>query len=299
MLPKKLIERLTVKPGKRLRLRDHETALDAIPELDALGEDELKDRARIVLEENLTRLADAQALLYADNRYAVLVVLQGMDASGKDGTIKHVMAGVNPLGCEVTSFKQPSLEELEHTFLWRYQRAVPRRGNIGIFNRSHYEDVLIVRVHPELVEKQKVPDGKPDKAFWRQRYEDINTFERHLVENGTLVLKFFLHISKKEQKRRFIERLDDPKKHWKFNAGDIAERTYWKRYMRAYEDALSATSTKRAPWYVVPADRKWAARAIIADILTTTITRLDLRYPEVTGSARKALAAARAKLEKE
>jgi PPK2 family polyphosphate:nucleotide phosphotransferase len=238
-------------------------------------------------------------LLNADDRYAVLAIFQAMDAAGKDGTIKHVMSGVNPQGCEVFSFKQPSAEELDHNFLWRYMRCLPERGRIGIFNRSYYEDVLVVKVHPELLERQKLPPGKQGKGFWETRFEDINAFERHLVRNGTIVLKFFLHVSKAEQKKRFLERLDRPEKHWKFSVNDLAERAFWDQYQSAYEDALGATSTEWAPWYVVPADQKWATRAIVADILVTTIRGLDLKFPEATEAHRKALAEARRKLEAE
>ena len=222
-----------------------------------------------------------------------------MDAAGKDGTIKHVMSGVNPQGCQVFSFKKPSDEELDHNFLWRYMKALPERGRIGIFNRSYYEEVLVVKVHPELHERQKLPPGKRGKSFWQERYDDINHFERHLTRNGTLILKFFLHVSKDEQKKRFLERLEDPEKHWKFSTSDLAERAFWKDYMEAFEEALSATSTEWAPWYVIPADHKWVARAVVADILTSTISSLHLSYPEVTPEKRQALEDARRQLEEE
>jgi PPK2 family polyphosphate:nucleotide phosphotransferase len=229
----------------------------------------------------------------------VLVVLQALDAAGKDGTIKHVMSGVNPQGCQVFSFKKPTAEELDHNFLWRYMRCLPERGRIGIFNRSYYEDVLVVKVHPELLTVQKLPPAKRDKAFWQARYEDINAFERHLVRNGTIILKFFLNVSKKEQKRRFLERLENPETHWKFSASDLAERGFWEQYTTAYEDAFRATSTEWAPWYIVPADHKWATRAIVADILTSAMLGLDLRYPEVTEEQQQALEQARQQLEHE
>jgi PPK2 family polyphosphate:nucleotide phosphotransferase len=221
-----------------------------------------------------------------------------MDAAGKDGTIKHVMSGVNPQGCQVFSFKKPSDEDLDHNFLWRYMRCLPERGRIGIFNRSYYEDVLVVKVHPELLTAQRLPDGADGKRkkFWRQRYQDINAFERHLVRNGTVILKFFLNVSKQEQKSRFLERLDRPDKHWKFSSADLAERAHWSRYMRAYSDCLSATSTDWAPWYVVPADHKWVTRAVVADIITTAIQSLDLQYPEVTREKREHLAEAKRQL---
>ena len=299
MIRQDIIARFRVPPGKKLQLRDYDTGWAQTKELKALGKDVIKERAKASLEKNLEELAEAQERLWADDRYTVLVVLQAMDAAGKDGTIKHVMSGVNPQGCQVFSFKKPSAEEVDHNFLWRYMKRLPERGRIGIFNRSYYEDVLVVKIHPELLTHQKLPLGKPDKAFWQARYEDINAFERHLVRNGTIVLKFFLNVSKKEQKRRFLERLENPEKHWKFSTSDLAERGFWDQYMQAYEDALRATSTEWAPWYIVPADHKWVTRAIVADILTTTITSLDLRYPEVTGAQHQALEQARRQLEQE
>jgi PPK2 family polyphosphate:nucleotide phosphotransferase len=209
------------------------------------------------------------------------------------------MSGVNPQGCQVFSFKKPSAEEQDHNFLWRYMRCLPERGRIGIFNRSYYEDVLVVKVHPQLLDHQKLPSRKRGKSFWETRYEDINAFERHLVRNGTVVLKFFLHVSKDEQKRRFIERLDRPDKNWKFSASDLSERAFWGDYQQAYEDALAATTTEEAPWYVVPADNKWLTRAVVADITTTKIRSLDLAFPEVTDEQRVALAEARSQLERE
>jgi PPK2 family polyphosphate:nucleotide phosphotransferase len=299
MIRQDIIELFRVPSRKRIRLRDYDTGWAQTKEMKALGRDVIKSRAKAILEKNLEDLAAAQERLWADDRYAVLVVLQAMDAAGKDGTIKHVMSGVNPQGCQVFSFKKPSAEELDHNFLWRYMKCLPERGRIGIFNRSYYEDVLVVKVHPELLTPQKLPTGKRDKVFWEARYEDINTFERHLVRNGTIILKFFLNVSKQEQKRRFLERLENAEKHWKFSAADLAERGFWDRYMAAYEDALSATSTDWAPWYVVPADHKWATRAVVADILTTTIGGLDLSYPEVTAEQRKALEKAREQLDNE
>jgi len=222
-----------------------------------------------------------------------------MDAAGKDSTIKHVMSGVNPQGCFVTSFKAPTAEELDHDFLWRCAKNLPERGRIGIFNRSYYEEVIVVKVHSEWLERQRLPVKKYNGKFWRQRYEDINAFEHHLMRNGTLILKFFLNVSKKEQKKRLLERLDDQKKHWKFSVGDLAERKHWNHYMRAYSDAFNATSTKWAPWYIIPADYKWTARAMIAEIVTSHIHALDLRYPEVSKEGRRALKAARRQLERE
>src|SRR5262245_60456327 len=265
MIQPEIIDLFRVPPDKKLRLKDHDSGWAQTEELKELGKDVVKERAAAVLEQSRTDLTAAQELLYADDRYAALIVLQAMDAAGKDGTIKHVMSGLNPQGCQVFSFKRPSAEELDHNFLWRYMRCLPERGRIGIFNRSYYEDVLVVKVHPELLDQQKLPIGRKDKGFWKARYEDINAFERHLTRNGTVILKFFLNDSKKQQKRRFLERLENPEKHWKFSTSDLAERGYWDAYMEAYEDALSATSNSWAPWYVVPADNKWATRAIVAD----------------------------------
>jgi PPK2 family polyphosphate:nucleotide phosphotransferase len=296
---KDLLDLFHVAPGTKARLKDRDPGWAQTEELEALGKDKIKKQAKVLLDRNLEELAVAQELLYADNRYAVLVILQAMDAAGKDGTIKHVMSGVNPQGCQVFSFKKPSLEELNHVFLWRYVHCLPERGRIGIFNRSYYEDVLIVKVHPQLLEAQRLPPGTAIKSFWNARYEDINNLERHLVRNGTTVLKFFLHVSKAEQKRRFLERLDRPEKHWKFSPADISERAFWNDYMAAYEDAISACSTEWAPWYVVPADHKWVARAVVADILTSKIQALDLKYPSLTPSQEKALAEARKRLERE
>lgn len=296
MIPEKVLDRCRVEPGKKFRLKDHDTGWAQTEEMKELGKPHIKKRARAILEKNVEALAAAQQLLYADDRYAVLIVLQGMDASGKDGTIKHVMSGLNPQGCQVHSFKKPSTEELDHTFLWRCTVRLPERGKIGIFNRSYYEEVLVAKVHPEVLESQQLPPGKHDKAFWQARYEDINNFEHHLVRNGTVILKFFLNISRDEQRRRFLERLELAEKNWKFSAADMAERAFWDDYMDAYEHALAATSTDWAPWYVIPADQKWAARALVADILTTQIHSLDLHYPKVSEEQQKKLADERRKL---
>jgi PPK2 family polyphosphate:nucleotide phosphotransferase len=299
MINPKIIKLFHVAPGDKARLKQRDTGWAQTAEMKELGKDVVKGQAEAVLAENLKRLAEAQELLYANDVYSVLMILQAIDAAGKDGTIKHVMSGVNPQGCQVFSFKKPSDEELDHNFLWRYMKALPERGRIGIFNRSYYEEVLVVKVHPELCARQKLPPGKRGKAFWQERYEDINHFERHLSRNGTIILKFFLHLSKGEQKKRFLERLEDPEKHWKFSASDLAERAFWKEYMEAFEEALSATSTEWAPWYVIPADHKWVARAVVADLVTSAIGALQLAYPEVTPAKRKALAEARAQLEAE
>jgi PPK2 family polyphosphate:nucleotide phosphotransferase len=300
MIRKDIIDLFRVSPGKKFRLKDHNPGWKQSEEFKDFGKDALKERAKEVLDENLKHLAEAQNLLYADDRYSVLIVLQAMDAAGKDGTIKHVMSGVNPQGCQVFSFKKPSSEELDHNFLWRYMKSLPERGRIGIFNRSYYEDVLVVKVHPELLGRQLPRETeKVGKKFWEERYEDINAFERHLVRNGTVILKFFLNVSKDEQKKRFLERLDRPEKNWKFSPSDMAERGFWDDYMAAYEDALAVTSTEWAPWYVIPADYKWITRAVVADIVTTAIRDLNLKPPEVTDAQRKLLTEARKNLEAE
>ena len=299
MIRRDLIDLLRVPPGKKIRLKDYDPGWAQTKELKQLGKDAVKARAQAILQQNLEDLAEAQQLLYANDVYSVLVCFQAMDAAGKDGTIKHVMTGVNPQGVQVFAFKAPSPEELDHNFLWRYMKALPERGRIGIFNRSYYEDVLVVRVHPELLERQKLPPGKRGAGFWRDRYEDINAFERHLVRNGTLILKFYLNVSKDEQKKRFLERLENPEKNWKFSAADLPERGYWDQYAEAYEEALRATSTEWAPWYVIPADNKWVTRAVVADILTSSIRDLGLEPPKVSAAQRRILEEARKKLLKE
>ena len=299
MIKKKVIDRIRVTPGKKVNLKDFDTGWAATPELKDAGKEVVKAKAAELLEANHEELAKAQELLWANDIYSVLVILQAMDAAGKDGIIKHVMSGLNPQGCEVYSFKKPSDQDLDHNFLWRYMRCLPERGRIGIFNRSYYEDVLVVKVHPELLEKQKLPPGKHGDGFWEKRYDDINALEHHLVRNGTLVLKFFLNISKDEQKKRFLERLDNPDKHWKFSEADLAERAFWDDYTKAFEEALSATSTKWAPWYVIPADHKWVSRTVIADILVTSINSLKLEFPKVSEEKTVALAEARSQLEQE
>jgi PPK2 family polyphosphate:nucleotide phosphotransferase len=297
MIRQDIIDLFRVPTNGKVRLKDFDPGWKQSDEFEDFGKESLKERAKEVLAQNLADLSEAQNLLYADDRYSVLIVLQAMDAAGKDGTIKHVMSGVNPQGCQVFSFKKPSAEDLDHNFLWRYSKCLPERGRIGIFNRSYYEDVLVVKVHPELVGRQ-LPrkKAKLGKKFWAQRYEDINAFERHLTRNGTVVLKFFLNVSREEQKARFLDRLGRPEKHWKFSAADLTERDFWDDYMAAYEDALRATSTRWAPWYVIPADHKWVTRAVVADIVTTAIRGLDLKYPVVTGEQEKLLDVARAKL---
>jgi PPK2 family polyphosphate:nucleotide phosphotransferase len=290
------IDQWRVPHGKSIKLKDYDPGWAGDPDL---PKTERKQFAETVLSQDVSALAEAQERLYATNCWSILIILQAMDAAGKDSTIKHVMSGVNPQGCEVYSFKHPSAEELDHNFLWRYARALPERGRIGIFNRSHYEDVLVVRVHPELVKAQRIPDVKIDDDFWADRFADINAFERHLTRNGTVVLKFFLHISKNEQRKRLIKRLKDPKKYWKFSAADVAERAFWNDYMRVYEEAISATSNRWAPWHIIPADHKWVSRALVARIVTTAIDALDLQYPEVTDAQRTLITAAKKELETE
>ena len=271
-----------IKHPKKFRLADCDTA-------HTHGIDCDKEAAKQQLADDVERLRDLQERLYAENRWAVLVILQGMDASGKDGVIKHVMAGVNPQGCEVHSFKQPSAEELDHDFLWRCAMRLPARGRIGIFNRSYYEEVLVARVHPEILAHEKLPDEAVTPRVWQQRFDDICAFERTLAHNGTLVLKFFLHISRKEQRERFLARIDEPAKRWKFSMNDVTERKRWDRYMDAYEEMIRATSHADGRWYVVPADHKSFARLVVAGAMVDALDRLDLAFPKVTGAALRRL----------
>ncbi len=287
------VEPYKVVRGKEFRLKDFDPA-----DTGGLGS-ESKPQAKELLARGVQWLAEEQDKLYAQNRWAVLLVFQAMDAAGKDGTIRHVTSGLNPQGTQVYSFKQPSTEELDHDFLWRTTRCLPERGRIGIFNRSYYEEVLVVRVHREFLGRQHLPPELIDGEIWDQRLSDIAAFERYLAHSGILVLKFFLNVSRKEQKRRFMERLDQPEKNWKFSAADVKERAYWKDYMRAYEQAIRATATKHAPWYVVPADNKWFTRLVVAAAIVEAIERLDLAYPTVDTATRKELAAARATLANE
>jgi PPK2 family polyphosphate:nucleotide phosphotransferase len=298
MAPEDYLALFRVAPGKKAKLKDYDPEWAGTEEMQELGKDDLKERAKEILHQNRDELSSVQELLYADNRYALLIVLQAMDAAGKDGTIKHVMSGLNPQGCVVHSFKKPTAEEYDHTFLWRYMRRLPERGSIGIFNRSYYEDVLVARVHPVALGTQ-LPNEKINNKFWQARYEDIVACEQHLVRNGTIVLKFFLHVSKKEQKKRFLDRLERPEKNWKFSAADLVERGFWKDYMNAYEEALTATSTEWAPWHIIPADHKWVTRVLVARIVTMALAKLDLKYPEMNEEDCKRLAEARRKLESE
>ena len=269
------------------RLKD----IDPDDTLDLTAED--KPRAKEALAMGVSLLAEFQDMLYAQDRWALLLIFQAMDAAGKDSAIKHVMSGVNPQGCEVHSFKAPSNEDLDHDFMWRCARPLPERGRIGIFNRSYYEETLVVRVHREFLEKQKLPPELVTKDIWEERFQDIRHIERYLTRNGVVIRKFFLHVSKKEQKKRFLERIEEPEKHWKFSAADIKERQYWDDYMKAYEDMIQNTATKHAPWYVVPADNKWFTRVVVAAAVIETLASLDLHYPEVTKEKLKELAAAK------
>jgi PPK2 family polyphosphate:nucleotide phosphotransferase len=288
----RIARKLVALPGKKISLKKFDTAWT--------GEVHEGAEAQDMLDEGIHTLSKLQEKLYAQDEYAVLVVFQAMDAAGKDSTIKHVMSGLNPQGCQVFSFKAPSAEERDHTYLWRSSKALPERGRIGIHNRSHYEEVLIARVHPEILQAQHLPAPiKNSKHIWKQRFTEINHFERHLVDNGTIVLKFFLHVSKKEQKRRFLDRIDDPSKNWKFSSGDVRERDRWKDYMRAYEEAFTETSTTWAPWYIIPADNKWFMRLVVAGILCEALESLDLAYPTMDDSQLKDLQASRKLLVKE
>jgi PPK2 family polyphosphate:nucleotide phosphotransferase len=282
----KLAKQFRIDKPKHFRIADHDPA-------DCAGLTTDKSEAKAMLAAGIERLTDLQQRLYADNRWSVLIVLQAMDAAGKDSLIKHVMSGVNPQGVDVRSFKQPSAEELDHDFLWRIGKALPSRGRIGIFNRSHYEEVLAVRVHRELLERQNLPDSLAEKKVWKHRFDDIRAFEQHLARNGTVVLKFFLNVSQEEQRKRFLERLDEPDKRWKFSMGDIEERKLWPKYMAAYEEAIRETSRDDAPWYVVPADNKWFTRLVVAAAVVAALEKLKLEYPKVTGAALKELDKAR------
>jgi len=278
MKPGKVVKHCRIDKPAKFKLADHDPA-----ERFGLSTD-IED-VRPILAEGMSRLSELQERLYADGRWAVLIVLQGMDAAGKDGVIKHVITGVNPLGCEVHAFKAPSVEELEHNFLWRAGRWLPERGRIGIFNRSHYEEVLVVRVHRELLARQKLPPSVTKKNIWKHRFQDIRTFEHHLTRNGTLVLKFHLRISKDEQRKRFLARLDEPAKRWKFSASDIAERKYWDDYMVAYEEMIRETSTDYAPWYVIPADHKHVAWVVVSAAIVEALKALKPTYPKISGKA--------------
>jgi PPK2 family polyphosphate:nucleotide phosphotransferase len=277
-----------VAKGEKFRLRDYAT--------NDTGDVKNEKHAQKIIGDRAGLLTNLQEKLYAQDRWALLLVIQAMDAAGKDGVIKHVMSGVNPQGCDVHSFKTPSTEELNHDYLWRAHSRVPERGMIGIFNRSYYEEVLVVRVHPTLLEAERLPDSLITKHIWEQRYEDINAFEHYLTRNGVVIRKFFLHVSKKEQKKRFLERLEDSKKNWKFSMADVKERGYWKDYQEAYEELIQKTATKHAPWYVVPADNKWYTQLIVASAIISTLEELDLSFPDVDKNKKKELESVRESL---
>jgi PPK2 family polyphosphate:nucleotide phosphotransferase len=285
----KYVDPFRITKGKNFRLKDFDPA-------DTCGLKMDKGEAAKLLQRGNEWLAEEQEMLYAQDRWSVLLIFQAMDAAGKDGTIKHVMSGVNPQGCQVFSFKQPSSEDLDHDFMWRYAKSLPERGRIGIFNRSYYEEVLVVRVHPEILERQKLPPKLVSKHIWDERLADIAHFEDYITRQGTLVLKFFLNVSRKEQKNRFMERLDKPKKNWKFSASDVHERRFWSDYMYAFEEAISATASKHAPWYIVPADNKWFTRLFVAAAIVSAIEELSLSFPKIDDKMKKELAAARAGL---
>ena len=285
-------EHFLAQAGKKLNLKDYPT--------DFTGDYKEKKDAEKDLQKNIKRLAELQDVLYAQNIHALLIIFQAMDAAGKDSTIEHVMSGINPQGCQVVSFKQPSAEELDHDFLWRCAIATPERGRIGIFNRSHYEEVIVVRVHPQVLQAQQLPDEiKNDKNIWKNRYRQIKNFEETLAENGIHTVKFFLHVSKEEQKKRFLARIDEPDKNWKFSAGDVKERELWDDYMNAYRDAIEATSTEKAPWYIIPADKKWFMRLAVSEIIVKKLESLDLQYPVLSETHKQELIEMKKMLENE
>jgi len=289
---KKLLESLRVPPGKKIDLR-HDYDPGYIDNFMS------KEDAEELTATSIQLLAQQQDKLYAQNTYGLLIILQALDAAGKDSTIKHVMSGVNPQGVQVTSFKVPGSEELDHDYLWRNFRALPRRGDIGIFNRSYYEEVLVVRVHPEYLERQQLPPSLKDRDIWNRRFREINNFEQYLTDNGIIVLKIFLNVSKEEQKRRFLKRVEEPDKNWKFSAADIQERACWDDYMTAYEEMFNATSTPYAPWYIIPADHKWFTRLAVVSAICETLDNLNLKYPEASKEQKEALLAAKAEMEQE
>jgi PPK2 family polyphosphate:nucleotide phosphotransferase len=292
MNSEQLVKRYRVENAKKFKLRDYDTADTAGLRID-------KKKAKKALAKDIERLSELQERLYAEDRWSILLVFQAMDAAGKDSTIKHVMSGINPQGCQVSAFKAPSEEELDHNFLWRVARELPERGRIGIFNRSHYEEVLVVRVHGESLAKQKMPLKLLNGDIWRDRFKDIRSFEKHLARNGTVILKFFLHVSKEEQRQRFLARLEEPGKRWKFSMGDVEERKLWDRYMAAYEDMIRHTSTDEAPWHVIPADNKWFTQMVVAKTIVRVMQRLDLKYPAVDGDALKQMKLVRQALREE
>lgn len=299
MLSEEFIEKFRIAPGVKFSLDDQETGWKVSEQIEYFQKDAVREKAREILEKNKEELAHGQGLLWANNTYSLLVIFQGMDTSGKDSLIKHVMSGVNPQGCRVSNFKTPTKEELDHDFLWRCAVKLPARGEIGVFNRSYYEEVLITKVHPGILENENLPNDGKDKDLWNKRYESINAFEKHLNENGTFVLKFFLHISKKRQKERLLARFEREEKYWKIALSDIEERKFWDEYMKAYEDMLDNTNTEYAPWYVIPADYKWVARTLVSDIIVSKLLSLHQTYPAVSKEALDEIRLARDILEKE
>jgi PPK2 family polyphosphate:nucleotide phosphotransferase len=290
MKTSKLVRPYRIDDGKHFRLKDYDPA--------DTGHWRSVEHAKEQVQKDIARMEDLQAMLYAQDRWSLLLVFQAMDAAGKDGTIKHVMSGVNPQGCQVHSFKAPSDTELQHDFLWRSTRHLPERGHIGIFNRSYYEEVLVARVHPAVLDGQKLPASLVTKDIWQERFEDIRSFERYMARNGTIIRKFFLHLSKKEQKQRFLARLQEPEKHWKFSQADIEERKFWDDYQTAFEDMIRHTATRHAPWYVVPADNKWFTHLVVSAAIVETLDELNLCYPKVDAAKRKEIEAARRSLSK-
>jgi PPK2 family polyphosphate:nucleotide phosphotransferase len=288
----KYVQPFRITKGEGFRLKNYDPG-------DTCGLKMEKGEAAELLQQGTEWLAQEQDMLYAQDRWSLLLVFQAMDAAGKDSTIKHVMSGVNPQGCQVFSFKQPSQEDLSHDFLWRYYKCLPERGRIGIFNRSYYEEVLVVRVHEEVLKQQKMPEPRVGKRIWDERLADIDHFEEYLTRQGVIILKFFLQVSREEQKKRFMKRLDTPEKNWKFSASDVHERKFWGDYMHAYEEAIRATASKNAPWFVVPADNKWFTRLVVADAIVEAVEQLDLTYPKVDAEKKKELATVRAKLARE
>jgi len=287
----KLSKPYRVKDGGKFRLKDFDPA--------GTGNIHSKPHAKKMLEQGIASMTELQDKLYAQDSWALLLIFQGIDAAGKDGLVKHVMSGVNPQGCEVHSFKQPSTEEIDHDYLWRAAQRLPRRGQIGIFNRSYYEEVLVVRVHAALLKNERIPETLVGKGLWKERFEDIKAWEKYLAHNGTVIRKFFLHLSKEEQKRRFLARLEEPEKNWKFSSSDVRERQYWDDYAQAYEEMIAHTSTRQAPWYVVPADNKWFTRVVVAAAIVATLEDLKLSYPKLDAAEQKRLSEAKAGLEKQ
>jgi PPK2 family polyphosphate:nucleotide phosphotransferase len=292
MLPSEIVKRFRVRKGGKFSLAAYDPA-------DTCGLDIGKEEAKAMLANGVKRLAELQERLYAQDRWAVLVIVQAMDAAGKDSVIKHVMSGINPQGCQVHSFKAPSAQELDHDFMWRTTIALPERGRIGLFNRSYYEETLVVRVHPEILARQRLPPELVTKKIWRERFEDIRAFERYLARNGVVLLKFFLNVSKEEQRKRFLDRIEEPAKRWKFSARDVAERKLWNRYMDAYQDTIRHTATREAPWYVVPADNKWFTRLVVAAAITERMAKLDLQFPRLDAAALREMRALRTALQQE